>query len=117
MRRLWTSNRSSALDSDVDPRLVAGGTALAAGPVAWGTAELIDPQTTSPQEREDRFLRDAMPYMELRQRALELHLQGYTAREMQDVDPDLAEALAEIEAGGAEGARRLSSGPSREQRP
>ena len=99
---------TSRVESDVDPRLVYGGAALAAFPTAWGTAELLDPTTESPQEQEARFMRDVMPYMELQQQALRLHAQGIRSNEV--VDPQLAAELERLERGGSEGARRLGVG-------
>lgn len=91
---------TSRVESDVDPRLVYGGAALAAFPTAWGTAELLDPTTQSPQEQESSFLRDVMPYAEMRQQALELHSQGYTSREIRDIDPEIADEMLILEQGG-----------------
>lgn len=93
------------LESEVDPRVVAGGSALAAGPVAWGAAELLDPYAESPQEQEARYMRDVLPYLELQQQALRLHARGVRSDEV--ADPALAEELQRLEAGGSEGARRL----------
>jgi len=96
---------TDGVDSAVDPTLVAGGALLSAGPVAWGTAELIDPYTASPQEQEARWMRDVLPYLQLQQEALRLHARGIRSTEV--VDPELAAELERLEAGGSEGARRL----------
>lgn len=86
--------------SDVDPRRVAFRAALAAGPIAWGAAELLDPTAQSPQEQDAAFLRNVMPYFELRQQALELYSQGYTSREIRDIDPEIADEMLVLEQGG-----------------
>ena len=53
-----------------------------------------------PQEQDAAFLRNVMPYFELRQQALELYSQGYTSREIRDIDPEIADEMLILEQGG-----------------
>jgi len=77
------------------------GWGVAAGALGgWGAAELIDPYTMTPQEEEARWMREVLPYLELRQQAARLFARGVRSNEV--ADAALAEELRMLERGGGD---------------
>ena len=95
----------NSLDSDIDPRLVAGVSAAAAAPIGAGAAWLLNEYKPWEEQfgRESAYWRSA----ETRNEALRLNLRGVRAREVERENPELAAAMRELEAGGSDGAQRL----------
>ena len=86
----------------------------ASGLGAWGAAELIDPLVTSPQETEARYS-DYLDYVEFRNQAMRLHINGVRSWSLRDSDPEMAAELARIENdSGTEGGRILNRAYERE---
>lgn len=81
------------LESDIDPRLILGGSALAMAPVGAGAALAVDARAD--QDNAEAAQRARVREQEMRNMALRLRMMGYSSRDVSD--PHLAAAMAQTE--------------------